>query len=142
MSVLVVGNGGAAYAVIAAARRRRECEEEELMTPYTPSELEEDWEFKIMRASTRAFRKHSELQRMLNEEAVFGWTLVEKFDDRRVRLKRPRSASENDAMSQRRGGDPYRTTYGISVGAHAGLILLCIFGGMALVATAVVVVKG
>lgn len=44
-----------AAAAAAAAKRRRE-EEEEHMTPYTPSDLAENWEFKILRSATGSFK--------------------------------------------------------------------------------------
>ena len=82
-----------AAAAAAAAQRRRE-EEEEHMTPYTPRDLAENWEFKILRSATGAFKDPAVMQRYLAEEAQAGWTLVEKFDNSRIRLKRPPRASK------------------------------------------------
>ena len=104
---MTVGAGAAAAA--AAIRRQRE-EEEETMTSYTPQELAEGWEFKILRSSTSAFRKPEALRAFLAEEARAGWVLVEKFDDGRIRLKRPASARDGDAKLD---FDPYRTRIGI-----------------------------
>ena len=56
-----------AAAAAAAAQRRRE-EEEEHMTPYTPRELAENWEFKILRSATGAFKDPTVMQRWLTEE--------------------------------------------------------------------------
>lgn len=90
------------------------------MTPYTPQEVREDWEFKILRANTRAFRDPNVLRDVLAQEAVAGWQLVEKFDDSRLRFKRPRQAREKDAQLT---SDPYRTLYGISEGRIALIII-------------------
>ena len=98
-------------AAAAAARRERERNEEETMTGYTRADLIEGWEFKILRSVTGAFGKPDLLRQALEEEARAGWVLVEKFDNGRVRLKRPASARVGDAAL---GLDPYRTSYGMS----------------------------
>jgi hypothetical protein len=121
---------GAAAAAAAAAQRKRE-EEEELMTPYSREELAEDWEFKIVRASTGAFGRPAEFNKLIEQEAQAGWQLLEKFDNSRVRFKRPRSAKQRDAQLPP-GVDPYRTRYGMPEGAYVLLILLGVFGGMGL----------
>jgi hypothetical protein len=99
----------AAAAVI--AQRAQMAQEEEEMTPYTPQDLAEHWEFKILRSAAGQFRDPVWLRGILEEEARAGWTMIEKFDDGRVRLKRPASARANDAKL---GFDPYRTWVGIS----------------------------
>jgi len=97
----------AAVTVVAsAASGFDEEEEEEEMTPYSSRDLTEGWEFKILRNSTGRFRNPALLRATLEEESRAGWELVEKFDDRRVRLKRRVSARQNDAGL---GFDPYRT---------------------------------
>lgn len=111
---------GAAAAAIAEEMRR----EEEQMTPYSPAELAEGWEFKILRANTAAFRKPARFRAILEEEGRGGWVLVEKFDDHRVRLKRPAStkAIQGDFADDY---DPYRTTVGISQGGLAMIMIGC-----------------
>lgn len=94
-----------------AARRRREQKEEDEMTRYSQTDLIEGWEFKILRSATGAFGKPEYLRMALEAEARAGWVLVEKFDNRRVRVKRPASARSGDAAL---GCDPYRTAYGMS----------------------------
>ena len=84
-----VGAGAGAAAVAAAAAELCRQEEEE-MTPYSAKDLDEGWEFKILRSNFGAFRRPEKLQAFLEEEKRGGWTLVEKFDDQRVRLKPPR----------------------------------------------------
>jgi uncharacterized iron-regulated membrane protein len=121
-------------AAAAAAERLRK--EEEGMTEYTREELDEDWEFKIVRANTPAFRNPERLRRLIEEEARAGWVMVEKFDDQRVRFKRQRSAREQDAMLPP-DVDPYRTQYGalgsqVVIGLVIGLILLALLGGLVL----------
>jgi hypothetical protein len=122
--------GGAAAAGAAAARRRREQQEEEDMTGYTPQELAEGWEFKIVRSSTGAFRTPAFLRAVLDEEQRAGWTFLEKFDNGRIRLKRPASARANDSAL---GSDAYRTHVGMSELKLTLCILAAVFGGLALV---------
>lgn len=109
----------------AAEKKRREQEEEERMTRYTDPELNEGWEFKIVRSVTSAFKDHETFRRLLDEEAISGWELLEKLDDGRVRFKRPVSARRRDAMAPA-GVDPYRTQFGMSEGALAVRIMLIV----------------
>ncbi len=128
------GSTGATAAQIAAEEQRRQQEEEEEMTPYSNDELQDDWEFKILRSATGAFKKPQRLREVLEEEARAGWVLVEKFDDQRVRLKRPASARRNDRGL---GFDPYRTQVGIS-GMAIGLTAVCFVIGLVIAAVSVV----
>jgi hypothetical protein len=123
--------------IIAAANRRRAMErEEEEMTGYTREELEGDWEFKIVRAETPVFRKREVLERLLEREAVAGWTMVEKLDNNRVRFKRLRSARAGDDHLPA-GVDPYRTQYGGPLSGYVwvavGLLVLLV-GALVLLA--------
>jgi hypothetical protein len=120
---------GAAAAAAAAARRRRLLEqgEEEEMTNYASEELANDWEFKIVRANTTAFRSPRAFNRLLEHEAQAGWTMVEKFDDMRVRFKRPRQARLRDAQLPP-GVDPYGSHYGMSTAAFSVVTLLLALG--------------
>lgn len=95
----------------AREQRLREQEEEEAMTRYSTEDLEKNWEFKIVRSESGAFRKPEVFQTLLQEESLAGWELVEKLDNRRVRLKRPREARRRDT-SLPTEIDPYRTYYG------------------------------
>jgi hypothetical protein len=122
----------AAAAAAAAARQRMLAEEEEEMTSYSRDELADDWEFKIVRANTNVFRSPATFNRLVEEEARAGWVLLEKFDDSRVRFKRPRSARQRDA-SLPAGVDPYRVRYGISEGAYVTIVLVVVFGILALI---------
>jgi hypothetical protein len=131
-------SGAAAAAAAAAAQRRRE-EEEERMTGYTPQDLAEGWEFKIVRSATNAFKRPEFLRQVLDEEARAGWTLVEKFDNGRIRLKRPASARAGDAAL---GQDPYRSHVGVGDAALALMIIGSIVGAVALIAVVVAVVAG
>lgn len=96
------------------------------MTPYTDKDLAEGWEFKILRSSFATFRNPAKLRAVLDEEKRGGWTLVEKFDDYRIRLKRPAGAkvTESDFAD---GYDPYRTTTGVSQG---GVVAIAVAVGM------------
>src|SRR5215213_4149681 len=125
----MIASAGAAAAV-AAARLRALQEEEERLTDYSPDDLAKGWEFKIVRANTAAFRKSEVMQQACDEEARSGWELVEKFDDTRLRFKRPTAARNIPSPA---GIDPYRTTYGISQGRLTAIILIAVFGSMGLI---------
>ena len=69
------------------------------------------WEYKIVRASSDLFRNPAIFHRLCREEEEFGWILLEKLDDRRVRFKR--SIALRDAPRPNLPPfDPYRTHYG------------------------------
>jgi hypothetical protein len=100
------------------------------MTEYTPGDPHGEWEFKIVRSDAGAFRKPETVRKLVEEEARAGWVMLEKFDDSRIRFKRPRSARARDAFLPD-GVDPYRTQYGayatrraVLVGVMLGLVLL------------------
>ena len=122
----------AGAAAAAAAAQRAVEEEEENMTPYTRGEMDEDWEFKIVRANTGVFSKPAAFNKLIEEEARAGWQHVEKFDNSRVRFKRPRSAHQRDAQLPA-GVDPYRVRYGLSENLFVVLLLGGIFGGVGLI---------
>jgi hypothetical protein len=105
--------------------------EEESMTEYTHDDLREDWEFKIVRSGSGAFRNPEVLNRLVEEEARAGWVLLEKFDDSRVRFRRPHSARSRDAFLPP-GVDPYRTQYGAPAGRQAMVIAMVLGGLLAL----------
>lgn len=112
-------SAGAAAAAAEAERRRQE---EEEMTKYTDADLQGDWEFKIVRSNLASFKNPEVLQQVCAEEARAGWTLVEKFDNQRLRFKRPISARAGDAGLEI---DPYRTQYGTSAGVIVAVIVAC-----------------
>ena len=129
MSHVVPGISAVTTGALVAAHQGLIAEEERMAT-YTREDLEEDWEFKIVRATSPAFRKPEELQKLLREEALAGWTMVEKFDDSRIRFKRPRGAREQDAYLPE-GMDPYRTQFGATAFLYGvlaiGVLLLIVF---------------
>ena len=123
--------GGITAATAAAVEKRRQRlrAEEEDMAQYTQDDLKSGWEFKIVRSDTAAFRKPEVLGKLIEEEAQAGWVMLEKFDDSRVRFKRPRSARARDSFLPD-GVDPYRTRYGtlatrqaLLAGVVIGLVL-------------------
>ena len=130
--------GGIVAASSAAAEKRRQklLAEEEDMTEYTSGDLKSDWEFKIVRSDSGAFRKPEVLERLIEEEAQAGWVMLEKFDDNRVRFKRPRSARSRDDLLPD-GVDPYRTRYGspsaqyATIATMVGLFLFLALGVLA-----------
>jgi len=111
------GAGGAPCAAAARHKRMMLAEEEENMA-YTQEDLSNDWEFKIVRSESGAFRKPDVLRKLVEEEARAGWVMLEKFDDRRVRFKRPRSARTRDVLLPP-GVNPYRTRYGAPSAQYA-----------------------
>lgn len=111
-----------AHAAIHAAQERKRRREEEEMTQYRRDELENDWEFKIVRSTTGAFRGRQAVEELKAQESLAGWVMVEKFDDNRIRFKRPLSAQQKDPMLPPQV-DPYRTRYGISEAGLAFMIL-------------------
>src|SRR5262245_38003448 len=129
--------GATAAAAAAAARKRREQREEEAMTGYTPQELAEGWEFKIVRSATGAFKTPAFLRAVLDEEQRAGWSFVEKFDNDRIRLKRPASARTNDSAL---GSDAYRTQVGMSELKLGLCIFAAVFGGLALIGLVAVMI--
>lgn len=111
-----------------AARQRRLRQqqdriEEEEMTNYSVDDLENDWEFKIVRSERAAFRKPENFQRLMQEEAAAGWEMVEKLDDRRVRFKRRKDNRRRDANLPQ-GIDPYRTQFDGGVSRSLVLVLV------------------
>ena len=95
------------------------------MTTYQLQDLSGDWEFKILRSATGSFAKPGSLKKTLDQEARAGWTLVEKFDNQRIRLKRPVSARSGDGALD---FDPYRTYVGLSEVKFALALVVVIFG--------------
>jgi hypothetical protein len=127
--------GAAAASAAAAAKQRADQEEEEEMTPYSADDLAQDWEFKILRSASGKFRDPVWMHAVLSEEGRAGWKLVEKFDDSRLRLKRPARARAGDAAL---GFDPLRTWVGISPVKLSLLTLAGIFAGVGLLAALMV----
>lgn len=110
------------------------------MTRYTPEELEGNWEFKIVRSETGAFRRPEVFQTLLQEESIAGWELVEKLDNQRVRFKRPANARRRDATLPP-GVDPYRSTYGNATARTTMIIgigiLMALLAGLGVVAATI-----
>ncbi|MDH3943849.1 MAG: hypothetical protein OEV06_07150 [Anaerolineae bacterium] len=116
----------AAWIAIHAAqkeRKRKQQHAEEEMTQYTSEDLNENWEFKIVRSATNAFRSPDAFAALLEEEALAGWEMVEKLDDGRVRFKRPRDARSKDHRLPP-GLDPYRTQFGRPSNARISMLLV------------------
>ncbi len=131
------GAAGGAAAAAAAARRRQEQEEEEELTSYRENDLNDDWEFKILRSMTSAFKNPDKLRQTLAEEAQAGWVLVEKFDNGRLRLKRPSSAQARDSAVP---FDPYRAYIGYTENQYVFVVLAWVFGIMAAIGLAIAVI--
>lgn len=113
----------------AAAARAKQREEEEEMTPYSGEDSLANWEFKIIRSGTGSFGNPEKLRKTLEEEARAGWELLEKFDDNRVRLRRPITARKDDFSLD---FDPYRTWIGVSESGMVarGLLISAALGAL------------
>ena len=101
------------------------------MATYTPDDLA-GFEFKFLRSASGRFKNPEFLRSSLEVEETAGWTLVEKFDNQRIRLKRPLAARRGDAALS---FDPYRTVVGLSEG-QLGLMI----GGIVLAVIAIVAI--
>lgn len=108
------------------------------MTEYSPDDLSQGWEFKILRSATSRFKDPAFLKACLDEEARAGWTLIEKFDNSRIRLKRPASSRSTDAGL---GHDPYRTYVGTTEVQLAITIVAAIVVVLALVVVIALVLR-
>jgi len=119
-------------ATAASANARHLAEEEERMTTYNSDDLENNWEFKIVRGNSETFRKHEALTGLVNEEKQAGWVLLEKLDNSRIRFKRQRAMQSHDQQLLSQGIDPYRTQYGTfpmnMVIALVGVVLVLMAG--------------
>ncbi len=98
------------------------------MTTYAPDDLQNDWEFKIVRANQGAFRNQAKLTKLVDEEKQAGWVLLEKFDDSRIRFKRQRSMQAHDPQLRSQGIDPYRTQYGTFLNRNLTMVIAAIAG--------------
>jgi hypothetical protein len=87
----------------AERERARRREEEEVMTAYQPDDLAAHWQFKIVKGT---FKTYAHVEAVVQEQAEHGWTLVEVFDQNRIRFKRPAAEAAKDEY---REGNPYRT---------------------------------
>jgi hypothetical protein len=133
---LVMGSSGLQATIAGLWLHRSQTEEqqeveheEERLTPYDSNETIETnatrrsskphdprlvgWEFKILRSESDRFSAPAVLQQACDEEALAGWILLEKLDDRRLRFKRP-IAMREVIDPQTLGFDPYRSVYGAS----------------------------
>lgn len=109
------------------------------MTPYQPQDLSGDWEFKFLRSVTGSFGNPRKLKEALDQEAKAGWALVEKFDNQRIRLKRPASARSGDGTL---GFDPYRSYVGLSEVKFSLVLVALILSGTLLVTLTIVSIVG
>jgi hypothetical protein len=108
--------------------------EEEEMTQYTKDDLNSDWEFKIVRSHSGAFRKREVLDKLVEEERRAGWVMLEKLDDHRIRFKRSNRARAQDAYLPPEV-DPYRSYYGASPNRQTAVALGLVVAGLLLMMT-------
>jgi hypothetical protein len=120
-------------AIRAAIERKIAAIEEEEMTNYDEKYSQGDFEYKILRSNGCVFRKRAVLERVKAEEALSGWVMIEKFDNKRLRFRRPLTAQSNDGQLLP-GIDPYRTQYGLSEGFKTGIAIAIIAAAVVIVA--------
>lgn len=112
----------------AAAQQLIEQDEEESLTGYAMTELDE-YEFKILRSFGGGFNDGEYLHRVLDEEAQNGWELLEVFDNTRIRLKRPKASQ---SFVSKNGIEPYRTHVGAKT-STAVFVVLALLGILSLI---------
>ena len=119
-----------AGAAAAAAAKRRQNDEEEIEVTPMNTDSSGQFEYKIIRSVTKAFRTPAFFQQTLQEEAQAGWQLVEKLDDGRVRLRRSIECRSNDTHLTQ---DPYRTNVGMGEVQLVFVILGSVIGTLLLI---------
>ena len=124
MNPAIHGAAGAQQQAAERERARRR-EEEEVMTGYTPEDLTEHWQFKIVKGTYKTLRQIEAVQQ---EQAEFGWLLVEIFDQNRIRFKRSAGEAAKDAY---REGNPFLTVSKASSPGcgTAAALLVALVGG-------------
>jgi hypothetical protein len=120
MLPVVHGAAGAYAAQKAEEERRRRQEEEEVMTGYSHDDLAGDWQFKIVKGT---FKKRSQVEAVIQEQAEFGWIMVEIFDHNRIRFKRPASEVAKDEYRER---NPYQTVSKAAGPGCGSMVLLAV----------------
>ena len=90
---------------------------------------DDGYEYKILRSGWTTFRNPARLRSILEYEAESGWDLFEKLDDQRLRLRRPITCRQEDAL---RPHDAYRIWVGPAENAAAAIIVLAIFAAIAI----------
>lgn len=128
----------AIHAAVQKQEERWRLKEEEMMIRYTTDELQNDWEFKIVRTSDGRFHNPDILQQLMDEESVSGWQMLEKLDDNRVRFKRPISNRRRDDLLPQ-DVDPYRTQIGSGLASRQGRIVLVTAAAAAVLIAGIVV---
>ena len=125
----------------AVERKKKLNREEEEMTGYRREELEQGWEFKIVRSASGVFKDPLALSRTVEEERLGSWDLLDKFDNERLRFRRPVAARERDGNLPL-GYNPYRTQIGVSEGALVLFAMLIIASVVAAIAGLIVWATG
>ena len=90
---------------------------------------DDGYEYKILRSNWGSFNNPATLRSVLEFEAQAGWDLFEKLDNNRLRLRRAIQCREQDAE---RSQDAYRTWVGPSENTAGLIVLVLIFGGVAI----------
>ncbi len=85
--------------------RRAQGEEDE----FNPDvdDAQSGWEHKVLHCRHARFKAPDALAEALTLESAAGWMLLEKLDDKRLRLTRPVSARDGDTALD---FDPYRAS--------------------------------
>ena len=104
-----MSDDAAVHAKTAGGRSDRKGAEE--LARYGAEDLNDDWEFKILRSRSGAFGQQDVVERVCEEESHAGWRMVEKCDNHRLRFKRPANMEVDDLLCP---VDPYRTVYRVN----------------------------
>ena len=102
--------------VIARAKTQKQQEEEEERNPDSDAGLD-GWEYKLLHSPRGRFKDPRGLADSLTMESAAGWMMLEKLDDKRLRLKRPVSAADHDFGLD---FDPYRSNSPMTVSVPSG----------------------
>lgn len=78
-------------------------------------------EYKILQSQTPLFASTAKMHEALEQESKAGWTLLEKEDNYRIKLKRDISNRDNDKNLD---FDAYRSTVGVSSAVTYGATAL------------------
>ncbi len=87
-------------------------------------------EYKIIQSQTPLFASTPKMMEILDEEAKAGWTLLEKEDNYRLKLKRDVSNRDNDKNLD---FDAYRSSVGVSSAVTYGATAIFTIGVVSLI---------
>ena len=108
-------------APIAAAAQQKK-EEKYFLEKLREADPEGIYEFKVLQGGFSTFTNADDLQRILDIERQGSWDFVEKIDNKRVILRRPKKSKTQDAYRDE-SYEPYGIYYGASKKTTVSLII-------------------